>query len=497
MTASISPTRGERLVIIGAGPSGLCLAVKLKKSGYSDFVILERESGVGGTWRRNTYPGLQCDLMAILYSFSFAVKADWSRPFAPQSEILEYMEKVAEDFGLLEHCRFRTTVRRLVWDDDDSRWDVELDDGEIIRADAVVSAIGMFNELAFPDIEGLDEFQGTMFHSARWPADHDLSGESVAVIGSAASAVQFVPVIVRTARQVHLFQRTANWVLPKADDPYTNDELAVLRSDRALVNRKRREIFEDINRRMLFSDQNVVQEAEARGLAAIEVVSDPEVRKKLRPNHPFGCKRPLFSNDYYPAFNRPNLELVTDPITRLTEGGVVTADGKERMVDTVILATGYETTKFLSALEVTGRNGIHINDAWKDGAQAHLGVMTTGFPNLFMMYGPNTNNGSILPLLEYQADYILRQLKRLRDENFVWIDVRAEAMERYNQIVQKAIADVAVWQGNCSGYYRTASGRVVTQLPFSMTDYRRRLEDYDPADFEFFVRRADRPSVDF
>jgi len=484
MTASISPTRGERLVIIGAGPSGLCLAVKLKKSGYSDFVILERESGVGGTWRRNTYPGLQCDLMAILYSFSFAVKADWSRPFAPQSEILEYMEKVAEDFGLLEHCRFRTTVRRLVWDDDDSRWDVELDDGEIIRADAVVSAIGMFNELAFPDIEGLDEFQGTMFHSARWPADHDLSGESVAVIGSAASAVQFVPVIVRTARQVHLFQRTANWVLPKADDPYTEDEIARMRADPAMVKRRRRELFDDMNRRMLHNDPRILADNEARGLAAIEIVKDPALREKLRPKHPYGCKRPLFSNDYYAAFNRPNLELVTDPISHLTRKGVVTEDGQERHVDTVILATGYQTTKFLSALDVVGRRGRSIKEAWRDGAQAYLGVTTAGFPNLFMMYGPNTNNGSILPLLEYQAGHIVRLLKRLVEEELAWIDVRPEAMERYNRILQEAASRIDVWQVGCNNYYRAEGGRMVTQLPFTMKDFRRRLEERSPADFE-------------
>lgn len=496
MAAGISPTpqtRNLRVVIIGAGPGGLCMGVKLQQSGFSDFVLLERGDGVGGTWRRNTYPGAACDVQSALYSFTFAFKADWSRPYAPQPEILEYMEGVARDFGLLEHCRFGVEVRRVIWQDDTGRWRIELESGEVLSADAVVSAIGMFNELARPQIDGLDSFAGTMFHSAQWPADHDLSGEAVAVIGSAASAVQFVPQIVRTAGQVHLFQRTANWVLPKPDTPYTEAELASFRIDPTPIRQKNLELYRHMDAGMTFSDPKVLAETEATGLAAIDVVRDPVVREKLRPQHPYGCKRPLFSNEYFAAFNRPNLELVTDPISHLTPEAVVTADGRKRRVDTVILATGFVATKYLSALDVTGRGGRHINDAWRDGAQAYLGVMTSGFPNLFMLYGPNTNNGSILTMLEYQAEHVVGQLRRILDEDLAWIDVFPQALARYNEGVQTAIAGVRVWQAACNGYYRTPGGRVVTQWPFSMTEFRRRVADHDPADFEVVTRELTRP----
>jgi cation diffusion facilitator CzcD-associated flavoprotein CzcO len=484
-----SSTRDLRVAIIGAGPGGMCMAVKLQEAGFSDFVLLERSDGVGGTWRRNTYPGAACDVQSALYSFTFAFKADWTRPYAPQPEILEYMEKVARDFGLLDHCRFGVEVRRVVWQDDSAHWRIELDSGETLTADAVVSAIGMFNELARPQINGLENFGGTMFHSAQWAADHDLTGETVAVIGSAASAVQFVPEIVQSAGQVHLFQRTANWVLPKPDTPYTETELAGFRIDPTPIRQKNMELRKHMDAGMTFADPKVLAETEATGLAAIDVVQDPEVRKKLRPTHPYGCKRPLFSNVYFEAFNRPNLELVTEPISHVTTDGVVTEDGRERKVDTVILATGFVATKYLSALDVVGRHGRHIDEAWHDGAQAYLGVMTAGFPNLFMLYGPNTNNGSILTMIEYQAEHVVGQLSRILDEDLAWIDVLPESMTRYNEVVQEAIAGVRVWQAGCNGYYRTPSGRVVTQWPFSMTEFQRRTTDYDPADFEVLPRK--------
>jgi cation diffusion facilitator CzcD-associated flavoprotein CzcO len=268
----------------------------------------------------------------------------------------------------------------------------------------------MFNELVSPDIPGLDAFAGTSFHSARWRWDHDLAGERVAVIGSAASAVQFVPEIVKQAAQVHLFQRTANWVIPKADTPYTEEQLARFRSDPDAALTLRNEIYAQVDGGMTFADAEFCAKVEEAGLAAIDTVRDPDVRRRLRPNHPWGCKRPLVSNDYYAAFNRPNLELVTDPISHVTAGAVVTRAGREIEAGTLILATGFSATSYLSAIEVTGRGGVRIEDAWRDGARAYLGVTTAGFPNLFMLYGPNTNNGSILSMIESQVDYALRQI---------------------------------------------------------------------------------------
>jgi cation diffusion facilitator CzcD-associated flavoprotein CzcO len=480
--------RKPRIAIIGAGPGGLCMAVRLAQEGFDDFVLLEQGHGVGGTWYHNRYPGCACDIPSHLYSFSFEIKRDWSRPYAPQPEILAYMEHVAQKYEVLPHCRFGSAVRSATWDEDRAAWSLALASGDSIEADVVVSAIGMFNELVSPEIAGLDSFAGTSFHSGRWRWDHDLRGRRVAVIGSAASAVQFVPEIVKQAAQVHLFQRTANWVIPKVDTPYTEEQLAHFRSDPHAALAVRNEIYQQVDSGMTFSDPQARAQVEAAGLAAIDAVRDPELRRKLRPTHPWGCKRPLVSNDYYAAFNRENLELVTDPIARIGPDAVVTADGRARRVDTLILATGFSATRYLSAIDVTGRGGRRIEDAWHDGARAYLGVTTAGFPNLFMLYGPNTNNGSILAMIESQVEYALRQIDRLASEGLAWLDVRPEPMERYNEDIQRAIGTVEVWQAGCTGYYRTPSGRVVTQWPYSMTEFRARTQKPDADVYEVSAR---------
>jgi len=480
--------RPLRIAIIGAGPGALCMGIRLRQAGFDDFVMLEKGDGVGGTWLHNRYPGCACDIPSALYSFSFDVKKDWSRPYAPQPEILAYMEGLAKSHDLLPHVRLGCEVRAATWNEDQARWTLELTSGESVEAEVVVSALGMFNELVTPDIEGLDSFAGTCFHSARWNWDHDLSGRRVGVIGSAASAVQFVPEIVKTAGQVHLFQRTANWVLPKEDTPYTEAELERFRTHPTAALELREEIYRRVDGGMTFSDPEALAELEAAGIAALDVVKDPDTRAKLRPTHPWGCKRPLYSNDYYPAFNRPNLELVTESIGQITPKGVTTVDGKLRELDTLILATGFAANKYLSAIDVTGRDGVHIEEAWREGAQAYMGVTTAGFPNLFMLYGPNTNNGSILTMIEFQADYALRQIQRLADEGLDWIDVRPEPMERYNEEIQSAIDGVAVWNESCNGYYRSSSGRVVTQWPYSMSAFAERAQKPDEDAYETSIK---------
>ena len=488
MSAAKKRARNPRVAIIGSGPGGMCMAVRLKQAGLEDFVLLEKGQGVGGTWYHNRYPGCACDIESHLYSFSFEIKRDWSRPYAPQPEILDYMEHLAKKYELLPHCRFGSEVRGARWDDETARWSITLETGDIVEADVVVSAIGMFNDLVYPEIEGLDSFAGTRFHSARWNWDHDISGETVGVIGSAASAVQFVPEIAKEAGQVYLFQRTANWVIPKKDTPFTQEEIERFRSDPDKALALRDKIFRRVDAGMTFSDPAALAELEELGLGAIEIVEDPEVRRKLRPQHPFGCKRPLYSNDYYPAFNRPNLELVTEAIERITPDSIVTVDGQSRQIDTMILATGFSATKYLSAIEVSGRGGRKLDEAWNDGARAYLGITTAGFPNLFMVYGPNTNNGSILTMIESQVDHALQQIERIADENLAWIDVRPEPQERYNDEIQQAIENVEVWQADCHGYYRSPSGRVVTQWPYSMSEFQKRTAHPDPDTFEVAPR---------
>ncbi len=460
------------------------MASRLKQAGFDDLVLLEQGLGVGGTWYHNRYPGCACDIPSDLYSFSFEIKRDWSRPYAPQPEIRAYFEHFAEKCDLLRHCRFGSGVRSAAWNGDRAYWTLVLESGESIEAEVVVSVVGMFNDLNWPEIPGLDSFAGTSFHSARWDWDHDLEGETVAVIGSAASAVQFVPEIAKQAGRVHLFQRTANWVMPKLDDPYTEEQRERFRTDPKVSLAVRDQIYQGVDKGMTFSDPVALAKFEEAVLGAIEVVEDPELRRKLRPRHPFGCKRPLLSNYFYAAFNRPNLELVTDGIEGVTEDSVVTVDGKVRPVDTLIFATGFSTTKYLSAIDVTGRDGRHIDEAWRDGARAYLGITTAGFPNLFMLYGPNTNNGSILTMIECQVNYALQQVERLVREDLAWIDVRPEPMERYNDELQQAISSIEVWQADCNGYYRTPGGRVVTQWPYSMSEFRDRTATPEADAFE-------------
>lgn len=476
--------RQRRIVIVGAGPGGLCMAIKLREAGIENFVILERSEQVGGTWNHNRYPGCACDIPSHLYSFSFDVKRDWSRPYAPQPEILEYMEGIAEKYGLLPFCRFGNAVARATWDEARSKWSIRLESGETLEADILVSAIGMFNSIVIPEIPGLEHFTGTQFHSSRWNWEHSLEGERVAVIGSAASAVQLIPEVAREAGGVHVFQRTANWVLPKEDAPYTEEQLEHFRTDPDAARQVRETIFEGIETGQAFHDGAVREEMEAAVREAISVVEDPVVREKLTPTHMWGCKRPLFSNDYYAAFNRPNVELVTDAIERITADGIVTADGQERKVDTLVLATGFSATEFLSAIEVVGRGGLDLQDAWKDGAQAYMGMTTAGFPNLFMLYGPNTNQGSLITMIEWQVDHVIRHIERIEREELAWIDVRADLQAAYNEQLQKDIAAVEPWMDGCNGYYRSPSGRVVTQWPKNMTAFREMIADFDPEAYE-------------
>jgi cation diffusion facilitator CzcD-associated flavoprotein CzcO len=373
---------------------------------------------------------------------------------------------------MLPSCRFGVEVSAARWDEDRCVWHLETASGQRLEAAAVISAIGMFNDIAVPDIDGLDTFQGTLFHTARWQDDHDLTGERVAIVGSAASAVQTIPEIAPIVAELDVYQRTPQWVLPKADDPFTEAELARFRDEPEAMAEHRQTLYEQLEAAILFDDEEMLAESEAAGLRNLALVRDPALRRRLTPSMRYGCRRPLLSNKYYPTFNRDNVSLVDCGISRIVPEGIIGGDGKLRPVDTIILATGFETTRFVSAIDLVGRGGLHIDDAWRDGAQAYLGMVTSGFPNLFMIYGPNTNNGSLIYMLELEVAYIVRQLLRMRREGADWIDVRRDVMDAYNEQLQRDIAGVDVWAGDCGGYYRAGSGRVVTQLPYNMTRWR-------------------------
>ncbi len=471
-------------MIIGAGPGGICAAIGLRRAGYDDITLLDRASNVGGTWWHNSYPGCACDVPTHLYSFSFELNQAWSRPYATQPEILRYLDGVVDRYDLRRHLRLGTGVAGLYWDDECLVWRVLTERGEELEADVVVSAIGMFNELQWPQIPGLDSFAGTVFHSARWRHDHDLTGRKVAVIGSAASAVQFVPEIAPRTAELHVYQRTANWVLPKDDTPFDDDALAELVANPIAVRRRRWKLWRELNLFTQFADTELLSKAERAGLRNLSVVSDPEVRAKLTPTEPYGCKRPLISNEYYPTFNLPQVELVTEPIAQVTPNAVVTDDGTAREVDTIVVATGFRVQRYLSALEVTGRGGRDLRESWAEGAHAYLGVTTPGFPNLFMLYGPNTNQGSIMFMLECQVAYLVRQVQRLDEEDLVWLDVRADVEDAYNTELQERLDRFEIWKFDCNHYYRNAFGRIVTQYPGDMADYRDRTSTPDPDAYE-------------
>lgn len=474
--------RDFRIVIIGAGPGGICMGIKLKQAGFDNFTILEQGDGVGGTWHNNRYPGCECDIPSHLYSYSFEIKPDWSKPYAPQPEILEYIRGCADKYGILPHCQFNSEVRGLSWNEDTAMWRVEQASGDATEANYVVSAIGMFNELVYPDIEGLDTFAGTTIHSARWDWDHDLEGKRIGMIGSAASAVQILPEIVKPAKQLNLFQRTPNWIGAKDDTPYTQEHLETFRANPQLAIDLRNEIFNGIDGADAFTNPDIRGFMEQSIREEIEQVKDPEVRAKLVPDHMWGCKRPLFSNTYYPAFNKPNCTLITDSIKRITPNGVVTVNEKEgeveTKIDTLVLATGFDATKFLSVLKVTGRDGLNITDAWEDGAQAYKGTTTHGFPNLFMLYGPNINQGSLITMIEWQTVHIVKHLEHMVSEGLSWMDVKAQPMAEYNVKMQEDIEAVEPWnqEQGCNTYYRAESGRCVTQWPHTMGAYRDELE---------------------
>lgn len=472
-----------RVVIIGAGPGGICMGVNLKRAGFHDFTILEKAPAVGGTWWHNTYPGAECDIQSHLYSFSFALKPDWRRPYASQPEILGYLTDCVDRFGLRPHIRCGIEVQAARWDDGRSRWTLRTEGGETITCDVLVSAVGMFNHPAYPKLRGLETFSGRVFHSARWQHDHDLQGRSVALVGSAASAVQIAPQIAPVVRRLVLFQRTGTWVLPKEDALFDDATLEERRRNPVAAKQLRVKILRQFQA-LSADDSATIAKAERAGLQNISVVKDPEVRAKLTPNFPFGRKRPLLSNQYYPIFNLDHVELVTTGIEHVQPDGIVSADGTVKKVDTMILATGFETSRFASVVNIEGDGGQKLEEAWTEGAQAYLGITTAGFPNLFMLYGPNTNAGSIIYMIESQVAYILRHLTRMRDEGLQVLRVRRSVQDRYNEQLQRELDSLGIYPEGVNTYYRAGSGRIVTQCPYTMPEYRELTSVPDPEAFD-------------
>ncbi len=466
----------RRIAIIGSGFSGLCLGIQLKRAGVADFTIFEKADRLGGTWRENTYPGAACDVPSFAYCFSFALKTDWSRKWSPQAEILAYMEECARAFGVLEHVRFGTEVASARFDEQENVWRITTTAGETFVADVLVSSVGQLNRPAVPAIPGLERFRGERFHSARWNHAHSLDGQRVAVVGNAASAIQFVPQIAPTVRQLHILQRSANWMFPRGDRAYTARERRWFARFPWLARLYRWSIwlrletwfFPIMRRHPLLSR---LAERTARTHLETEI-ADPALRAALLPDYPIGAKRVLISDDYLPALRRDNVEVVTAGIDRVEEDAVVLRDGRRLAVDCLILATGFESTAFLAPMRIEGRGGRSLHDAWQGHARAYLGLAVPGFPNFFMMYGPNTNLGhnSIIFMIECQAGYIMDAIARMDAQGLARIELRADALEAYDDRVQGALAGTA-WAAVGKSWYKTADGRITNNWPHTTLRY--------------------------
>ena len=470
-------------VIIGAGFAGLCAAIKLQEDGERDFVVLEKGPDVGGTWRDNTYPGATCDVPSQLYSYSFAAY-DWPNSYSPQPEIQAYIQQVAQESGTLDRFVFDSLVEDAAWDDTAQRWTVRASTGTWVSRTLVVAAGGL-SAPKLPDIEGIETFQGEVFHSARWNHDVDLTGKRVAVIGTGASAIQIVPEVQQVAGHLDVYQRTAPWIIPRNDRPYGSLERAALRRVPGLRHLYRTGLYwaHEAYVPAFTIEPRIAAPARKVALANIaKGITDPGLREKVTPSFEFGCKRVLRSNTYYPALDADNTDLVTDPIAKITGNAVVTADGVEREIDVLVVATGFHTTELPITEHISGRDGQLLADRWRaSGMAAYKGTTVPGFPNLFLLVGPNTGQGhtSMIFIIESQVAYLRDALRRLRGAGVSSLEPTQEATDRWNRSLQKRMGRTVWTTGGCQSWYLDAHGRNTTLWPRSTVDFRRRLASFD------------------
>lgn len=466
------PKRDVSVAIVGAGLGGIAAAVHAKRAGVTSLAIFEQSAGPGGTWWDNTYPGIECDIEIAYYSYSFAPR-DWKRTHASGAEIQAYVQSVIEEFDLEPHMRYGTRVDEAIWNDFEHNYQVTIATGEKLKFDVVVSALGLLNVPRYPEWPGLDTFNGPKFHSARWEHQHDLTGKRVAVVGVGSTAAQIVPAIAPVAAEVTLFVREPAYVLPKNERDLTDEERR-LRKSKWGRRRERMKIFWRIERAMSVRNPNSSMQSKARAAFAAyrdKVFRDrPDLQVLMSPTYPFACKRPILSTDFLPAMTRDNVHVVPRGVVRVAEGGVVDDAGILHPADVLVMATGFQPWNFLKSLRLVGTRGRTIHGVWGDQPEAFLGMQISGFPNFFMMYGPNTNFMCVTFMLERQAEYIARAIKRLQFEDVTAIDVRRGVMDFYNRAVQRALSGNAI-EANCHSYYHTATGKNVVTWPWWSSVY--------------------------
>ncbi len=491
-----SSERALEVIIVGAGFGGIAAAIELRRNGIEGITILEQGADLGGTWLFNTYPGAACDVPSHLYSYSYAQRHDWTRLCSPQPEIHSYLHEVARDHGIDRLIHTGQTVTRCSWDEHSCRWSVQTAAGETFEGDALVLATGQLHQPARPAIEGLETFAGHSFHSAEWDHDYPLAGKWVAVVGTGASAVQFIPEIAPEVERMTVFQRTGNWFLPRKNRRYPAPVRAAIKLVPGLQSLRRKFVFEYTESLTLTirHPRTIGRIARARSAAFMRSqLEDPALRAKAWPDYTFGCKRILFSSFFLPALERPNVELVTDPIARIAPEGIFTADGRLHELDCIIWATGFKTNDFMFPMEIEGVGARSLREVWADGAHAYLGMAVPRFPNMFLMYGPNTNTsgGSILVYLEAQAAYIRQALQLLRRREAGSLDVLPEVEAAADRALQARFAGTAWTQ--CDSWYRDEGGRIVANWPGYMREYLASTERLDPDEYRLAPLPARKP----
>lgn len=466
----------HQAIIIGSGFGGLGMARHLRKMGIHKFVVLEKSDSIGGTWRDNTYPGAACDVPSHLYSFSFHLNPNWSQAFSPQREIQDYLLRCLDCFDLHHHVRYQCEVATATFDEEHALWQVTLTNGDVLLSQILISATGQLSRPQWPDIPGRECFQGKQFHSAQWDHGYSMQNRKVAVIGTGASAIQFVPEVAKQASHVTVFQRSAPWIIPKPDRAFTGMEKALFKHAPLVMKLYRGWIYSKLESRALaFSRMSFLLDLlVGRPFHALleESIPDPDLRQKLVPDYPIGCKRILISNDYLTTLARPNVSVVTDDIREIDKHGVVTAEGTHYPVDTMVFGTGFAATDFLSPMSIHGRQGKSLNEVWQQGAEAYLGMSVPGFPNFFMLYGPNTNLGhnSIIYMLESQMRHIVRCLKKMNQDNVKRIEVNASEFDTFNRRIHDKLQQT-VW-AQCQSWYVDKEGHSSANWPGFTLNYR-------------------------
>lgn len=477
------------VLIIGSGFAGLCMAIQLRREGRASFVVLEQGPEVGGTWRVNTYPGCACDVPSHLYSYSFECNPDWSRTYPRQAEIWQYLRDCADKYDVRRSIRFNTQVREASFDETHGFWSVHTADGGVVTARVLVSGMGGLSRPNVPALRGLDRFEGPAFHSAEWDSSFDPTGKRVAVIGTGASSIQIVPQIAPDVEQLHLFQRSPPWIVPKPDRPIRGWEKALFRWIPGYMRATRHVLYlrqeilgfgYSMNPRLLALPRRWA----LRNLA--RQVPDDDLRADLTPDYHIGCKRVLLTNDYLPALCRSNVDVVTDAITEIGRHGVVTNDGVERPVDAIIFGTGFRTMDLLSPVRFVGRGGVVLNDLWSELPRAYFGVTAAGFPNLFFIIGPNSRvaNNSIIFMMEAQVDYIMKCLRSMRRQGARTLEVKPEVQDAYNrELVERTRS--TVFKTGCTSWYLDAKGESPILWPGLTSEYWLRSRRVRTGDFAF------------